>query len=404
MTQLKTTPATAERVESTLDLTAKLRQRTVLERIQQTDWPGGQSPAPLVVEFDPTTACNLACPDCISRDLLNQGYFSRERIRDLTREMVDAGVKAVVLIGGGEPLAHPEIGWVMQYLADHRVQIGLTTNGLLIHRYLDVIAQCVDWVRVSVDAGSAETFQRLRPSPNGKSLFDEVLRNMELLAPVRKGKLGYSFMLYSEGLFDPGERAGKRVIPLQPAFRRDEVPALPFNNVDEILQAAQIAKRVGCDYFELKPLYDADHFLVLQNPALMNKAARLADAAKALEDARFKVLFATKLKDLFAGISSVEKKDYHRCAVAHLRTLVTPSGVYVCPYYRGRPDKRIGDVTHTSFGQMWASAERRDVACGVDPSRDCAMHCIRHESNLMLEQFLAAAERPEAMADFDLFI
>ena len=29
----------------------------------------------MVVELDPTTACNLACHDCISANLLNQGGF-----------------------------------------------------------------------------------------------------------------------------------------------------------------------------------------------------------------------------------------------------------------------------------------------------------------------------------------
>ena len=127
-----------------LNLTNKLHQTSVLERVKAVDWSTTSS-APMVVEFDPTTACNLACPDCISRDLLNQGFFSRKRIRELTVEMVRAGVKAVILIGGGEPLAHPEIGWVIEYLGSHGVQIGITTNGLLIERYLEPIAEYASW-------------------------------------------------------------------------------------------------------------------------------------------------------------------------------------------------------------------------------------------------------------------
>lgn len=405
MPQPKTeNPATRDlQVATTLTLKNKLFQESVLKRIRAVDW-NTTSSGPFVVELDPTTACNLACPDCISRDLLNQGYFTRERIHDLAREMVDAGVKAVVLIGGGEPLAHPEIGRIIEYLATHGVHIGLTTNGLLIHRYLDVIAEHVDWVRVSVDAGTAETFQKLRPSPSGKSLFDEVLRNMELLAPRRRGKLGYSYMIYSEGLFEPHKRGEKLVVPLQPAYHPDGTPSLPLNNVDEIYDAAVIARNLGCDYFELKPMYDAHHFLILQNRHLMRKAAALADRAKGLEDERFKVLFATKLKDLFAGETDVEKKAYTRCAVAQLRTLVTPSGVYVCPYFRGRDDKRIGNVMQTGFAEMWHGEERQRVMDRLDPSVDCRMHCIRHESNLVLEDLIARQAWPQAVEDFDMFI
>jgi len=121
-------------------LTNKLHQKAIVQHVNSIDWAVG-SDAPIVVEFDPTTACNLHCPDCISGDLLNQGAFERKRIREITKEMVDAGVKAVILIGGGEPLSHPEIGWIIEYLGTHGVKIGITTNGILINRYMEEIAE-----------------------------------------------------------------------------------------------------------------------------------------------------------------------------------------------------------------------------------------------------------------------
>lgn len=239
-TDLKTA-APPTRVGSSLDLKLKLRQVSVLERISQIDWAKG-SRAPLVVELDPTTACNLACPDCISRDLLNKDRFSNERLRELGRELVTAGVKAVILIGGGEPLAHPDIGWLIEHLGSHGVQLGLTTNGLLIDRHLDAIAKYFRWTRISMDAGTPETFQRIRPDRSGKSQFAKALANCEALARVKKGTLGYSFMLYTEGKFDPS--------------RAKDAPEIGFTNVREIFTAAKLAKSFGCDYFEVKPMYD----------------------------------------------------------------------------------------------------------------------------------------------------
>ena len=86
-----------------LALSNKLRQVSVVERIAEIK--AGKRPAPWVVELDPTSACNLACHGCISADLLNQGGFTRERLVSLAHEIVEAGVKAVILIGGGEPMA-----------------------------------------------------------------------------------------------------------------------------------------------------------------------------------------------------------------------------------------------------------------------------------------------------------
>lgn len=370
-----------------LNLKYKLRQRSIVQHLHGIDWKKG-SKAPLVVEFDPTTACNLACPDCISRDLLNQKSFSRERVRELAQEMVDAGVKAVVLIGGGEPLAHSEIGWVIEYFGKNNVKLGLTTNGLLIDKHLDVIAPYMDWTRVSMDAGTSETFGRIRPNHANKSEFDRAIKNMRALAAAKKGKLGYSFMIYSEGKFDPS----------------DTVPQKPFSNISEIYLAAQLAKDIGCDYFEVKPMYDIHHFSIGQKQEFVEEAKTLIAKALELEDGKFRILQALKLKAVLNGEPNVEPKSYTRCAVSQLRTLVTPSGVYVCPYFRGRPDKRIGDVNGSSFMDMWSGESRAAVMEKLNPSVDCRMHCIRHDSNLVLEDMIAGQTPTDLVDDFDSFI
>ena len=39
-----------------------------------------------------------------------------------------------------------------------------------------------------MDAGTTDTFNRIRPSPTGKSLFKVAIRNMEMYAKEKKGK------------------------------------------------------------------------------------------------------------------------------------------------------------------------------------------------------------------------
>jgi len=379
--------------EDNLNLKLKLRQRSVIQTIDDIDWIKG-SESPYVVELDPTTACNLACPDCISRDLLNQGYFSRKRLRELTKEMIDSGVKAVVLIGGGEPLAHPEIGWVIEYLAQNDVQVGITTNGLLIDRYLNCIAEHASWVRVSMDAASSETYNFFRPSPSGKSMFDKAVDNMSNLAKIKKGKLGYSFLILTEGEFDKNN----------PQSDNNNVVSVARSNVSEIYKGAVLAKEIGCDYFEIKPEYDIHHYSVVQKANLMSQAKDLIEKTKTLQDDNFFVLEATKLHHVLNGEPNEEPKDYKRCAVSQLRTLVTPSGVYVCPYFRGNEEKSIGDVNKVSFNEMWQGDARKNVMDKLDPSKDCRFHCIRHESNLILENHISGTQRLDPVEDFDYFV
>lgn len=379
--------------QNSLDIKQKLNQKTVQEFIQQIDWKGS-SRAPFVVEFDPTTNCNLACPDCISGELLNQGQFERDRIKSLTREMIDAGVRAVILIGGGEPMMHPDIAWVIETLGEAGVQIGITTNGLYLKKHLEVTARHAKWVRVSMDAGTSETFNRLRPSRMGKSLFSAAVDNMQAYAAVKTGTLGYSFMVYSEG--DHGFKGIH--INANPAA----IPKLG-TNAHEIFTAAQLAKKIGCNYFEIKPMYDVNHFSVMQRENVASMVEQQIEQAKTLEDENFRIIEAVKLRATLRGDSNLEPKEYTRCAVSQLRTLVTPSGVYVCPYFRGVDNKRLGDVTRTSFQEMWRGSQRAEVMAKLDPSCDCPMHCIRHESNLAIEQAIRDGF-VRTIDDYDFFI
>ena len=59
-----------------MQLLPKLYQKKVLDKINN-DLVKGENKSPFVIELDPTTVCDLACPGCISGDLLNQKNLFR---------------------------------------------------------------------------------------------------------------------------------------------------------------------------------------------------------------------------------------------------------------------------------------------------------------------------------------
>jgi MoaA/NifB/PqqE/SkfB family radical SAM enzyme len=383
----------------------KLSQHEVVDYLEKVNWDT-TSKNPLIVEFDPTTNCNLACPDCISGELLNKDEFSDERVITLTKEMVEAGVKGVILIGGGEPMAHSKISEVIQILGENQVSIGITTNGLYLKKYKDVTSKYVDWVRVSVDAATSKTFQRIRPSRTGESLFDSVIKNMEDFAKNKQAHavLGYSFMVFSEGNYGfkgvelKNDKAKNLVSQL-----RNEIKT----NVGEIYQAALLAKNIGCAYFEVKPMYDIHHFSVMQRSEIADVVEEQIDKCKTLQDENFRILVATKLFPSLRGESNLEPKEYKRCASAQVRTLITPSGAYVCPYFRGVEHKKIGDLNTNSFENFWNGPERKNVIDKLDPSIDCPMHCIRNDTNIAIEQMIKddfSAVKKNLVPNYDIFI
>jgi len=325
---------------------------------------------PEVVEFDPTTACNLGCPECISGSLLGAGGFSRSSILSILDSFVKLNVKAVVLIGGGEPMMHPMIEEIISFLHEHDIHVGITTNGLFIEKYLDLIAAKVSWIRVSVDAATKDTFKKVRPDKFGNSLFDELIRQMRLLGrhPDRKCTFGYSMLLLTR---------------FRPAV--DSPDEVEFTNVTELYDAAKLAKDIGCDYFEAKPSFDEYHFHLSHPAQLMYEAkSQLSAAMSSLADNTFEILTATNLFDILECQPTEQPKEYSSCPVTNLRTLVSPSGVFPCPYFRGDKTRSYGDPTRESLLDIWSSQQKQDVQEKLDPSRDCRFHCIRHRTNLEL--------------------
>ena len=363
-----------------LSLVDKLKQTTVQDFIARALWSKSAT-APLVVELDPTTACNLACHDCISANLLNQGAINSERLLKLAQEFSDNGVRAVVLIGGGEPMAHPKFSQLVESLHASGIKVGVTTNGTLIERHFDVCANMTSWLRVSVDAGSSEVFQEFRPHASGTSQFDLVIRSLERLAKHRTGLVGYSFLLLSK-------------------FNDDG--SLRCTNAVDIEIAARLAKDIGCDYFEVKPAFDMMHFLQKQDLSVVDKVNAGLRAAHALASDNFRIIAPMTLDDALGGVTT-QIKPYNRCLTAELRTIISPSGAYVCPYHRGNLNMRIGDIAKTSLPELWRGEQRLRVMQRLDPTKHCTFHCIRHESNLLLER-MAAGDAVEPVDDFDLFI
>ncbi len=374
--------------ETALSLSDKLYQTNFIERFEEYKEKGVSRP--WVVELDPTTACNLACHGCISASLLNQGGFKRERIKELAKEFKEMGVKAVVLIGGGEPMAHPEFGNLVDYFYENDIHVGVTSNGTLIEKYADSLAHHTKWVRISVDAGCEEVFQQYRPHASGKSQFNKVIAGMRKLAKKRTTKLGFSFLVLEKvGADKQHSDKGKNFVE---------------TNATDISKAAKLAKDIGCDYFEVKPSFDPFHFLNDTSKLMANIIKDEMGKCAPLADENFKIISPYTLEKTMEG-EKKQIKDYSRCLTAEMRTVLSPSGAYVCPYHRGNTNLKIGDPTTESFSDIWHGSTRKEIMEKLDPRKHCVFHCIRHQTNIKMEEmFENNVKEEEKSIEYDRFI
>jgi uridine kinase/pyruvate-formate lyase-activating enzyme len=115
---------------------------------------------PSLVTVHLTNRCNHQCPWC---------WFPRNRqeidpgscLKTL-ESLCAAGAEEVMISGGGEPLLYSHFSMVLQFLAQQpQVFRKLYTHGALIQRYFNMLQPAFNYVRISMDAGDAETYARL---------------------------------------------------------------------------------------------------------------------------------------------------------------------------------------------------------------------------------------------------
>jgi MoaA/NifB/PqqE/SkfB family radical SAM enzyme len=132
---------------------------------------------PLVVLYL-TDGCNSRCVTC---------DIWRNPRRNMSMELVNqiaAECRALdmrwLLLSGGEAMQHPHWPEIARQFRNQGVTVMLLTNGLLLRKQAEAVINSVDEVIVSLDGGTAETYQAIR----GVDGFDLIL---EGIRAVRSG-------------------------------------------------------------------------------------------------------------------------------------------------------------------------------------------------------------------------
>lgn len=371
-----------EILDPIVDLKNKLYQRTIWPKVSRVA-AGEMLSAPFLVEIDPTTFCDMSCPECLSRDILNSTRFTSERLVEIVNELVAMGVNAVLFVGGGEPLAHPAISQAIEVCGRGGMKVAVVTNGNQLHKYTSVLVRYAEWVRVSVDAATPETFRRFRPHVSEKDVFNKIITNMINLKKSGMKTLGFSFLLISR-------KSGNHIID---------------SNFPDLYRAGVLAKSIGCDYFEVKPLFDPETQIVYDQPdELILQLQRDLDRLRMIEDSSFKVILAQALIELIDGKFMAKLYDYGKCHLAELRSLITSSGMYLCYMFRGKPLYSFGDPINESIFDIWNSSRRIELINSIKPYKDCLPKCPRHLSNIDVDLIGKGLIKASLVNDFDFFI
>lgn len=128
-----------------------------------------------------TDACNFRCFYCMPNEEVEvtpySKLMSKNEIVSLAKTFIKLGVNKIRLTGG-EPLVRKDVAEIIEELSLLNVTLTMTTNGVLIHKYIDVLKKAnIQSINVSLDTLNAEKFLLLTK----RNQFEQVKNNIELL-------------------------------------------------------------------------------------------------------------------------------------------------------------------------------------------------------------------------------
>lgn len=128
-----------------------------------------------------TELCNLRCTYCMPADGIQLSPKSHimtyEEIYTIAKEFVENGVTKIRLTGG-EPLVRKDAGLIMEKLASLPVEIGITTNGVIVDKFIEQFKELgIRKINVSLDSLDPDK----NKSITRRDYFTKVYNNIQLL-------------------------------------------------------------------------------------------------------------------------------------------------------------------------------------------------------------------------------
>ncbi len=139
-----------------------------------------RKPKPVAVGFELTHLCNLACEYC-DRHTRMPNEMTFEQVLAALDGLFRIGMREISL-DGGEPLAHPRVEDVVDWLADHRIVTRMNTNGILVRRRAQVVRR-LSKVKISLD-GPRDVHDAARGARAFERAVDGARAARELGVPV----------------------------------------------------------------------------------------------------------------------------------------------------------------------------------------------------------------------------
>jgi len=319
-----------------------------LDRVNELRTTGDSRPVHMTIGL--TNYCNHKCPWCYinwnqagrasarsgAGDSSRKAINADDRLIDSVGEAARLGLKAVTIVGDGEPTLHPQFESVLERLASFGLKIGIYSNfSMRRPAILEAMARHCFFVRGSVDAASYEVHRQ----SHGSDDFDLVIANVRRILGLRS--------------------ATRPIVGVQFVTNQWNYWQLP--------EAARFYRDLGVDYLTIKPAYkNALNPAHPDNEVDRDEAFALMREAQAYATDRFKVYAKFPQFMEVVGQSTNNARYYKKCLATPLSPYLDEDGnVEMCGNLKGR-GFTMGNVNSQAFAEIWHSSRRQDCLSRID--------------------------------------
>lgn len=335
----------------------------------------GERVVPRQVQLILSDLCNHDCSFCAYR--ISEGFSSEqfgedtgngftmnpnrmipyEKAEEIIHDLATCGVPAVQFTGGGEPTVHPRHMDLFALAQSEGLETALVTNGGLLRRGWESVLPRMAWIRFSLDAGTAETYARVRRVSH--AAFGKTLQNLALLATEIRTQeqdcvLGCSYIVTND-------------------------------NAHEISQAARLAKDAGARYLRVAACFTTEGVRYYRRP-LADYHQQIRRAKDQYEDETFDVvdMFASRAEDLEA-----QSPRFQRCGYSRMNVYIAGNlRCYLCCTNSYTPHGETGDLRNRTFKDWLFDPEttRRYTAFDARSCRTCPFREKNEVINYMIDE------------------
>ena len=323
-----------------------------------SEWMRGENIYPIELEIGLTNACNHRCIFCAVdytgyHPTMLDGGLLRKRLK----EFAEKGIKSIIYAGEGEPLLNREALNIINETKRNGMDVAMSTNGVLLTP--EVSKECLaslTWIRFSTAGITDATYEKIHQCKKGD--LQIVLYNMQEAVRVKK------------------EQRASTTIGVQLLLLPD--------NKNEVVTMAKELKRIGVDYFTIKPFS--------QHPQSGNilqvdykEMIEMEEELKEIEEEDYKIYFrAHAMKKLAC------KREYAQCLALPFMVYIDAKGnLWPCIVFMGKEELSYGNIYEESLEEIWEGDRRKKLIryfSNMDLESNCRELCRLDEMNKYLSE------------------